>query len=536
MFILAAVFVAIYLQLSPELLRSIPQDTAATLKIGILLAVAATLIIGHLVIIQLFLRDDSRVKYEPLPVARKLLQQLSGLSNESDLLETTCATLEEVLTVKTSGWFWLSPQANDLVLTPTVCPGRLEAAPMVFARGNVMLHILGEQRKPLFHTTLAAEETYRYMAPGEKAWLERLGAAVYVPVCAGDQLTAILVVGPKQNGQPFSHIDLEFLLVVASLVAAVLQTTRVVADLQTANAALTARTQTLQKTNEEITIMGSAKNDFIAIVSHELKTPVTQVLGFADLLSSMAQDNSLDARTLSDITNNIIKACVRLGEVITQMLEMAQLDVDAVSLTYRETSLEAILKEAIAPYVVALRDRRLKLTVRGLRQVPSLLADEERLTGAFSQLVSNAIKYTPDGGRIDIAARLLPGENDQGASAEIIIADTGIGITPQQQPLIFEKFYRVGSAAQHSTSTTKFMGGGPGLGLPVARGIIEKHGGRIWVESAGYDPVQFPGSRFFVQLPLQPPAFNASAAKAAAAPEAKKDITLSPTKNPFIDV
>jgi signal transduction histidine kinase len=168
--------------------------------------------------------------------------------------------------------------------------------------------------------------------------------------------------------------------------------------------------------------------------------------------------------------------------------------------------------------------------------MPPLLADEERLAGAFSQLVSNAIKYTPDGGRIDIVARLLPGEGNESASAEVVIADTGIGIAPQQKSLIFEKFYRVGSAAQHSTSTTKFMGGGPGLGLPVARGIIEKHGGRIWVESAGYDPVKFPGSRFFIHLPLQPPAFNASAAALAPAePEVKKDVSLRPTQSPFIE-
>jgi signal transduction histidine kinase len=537
MFTLAMIFVATLLQLSPDVIKSFPHDLVATVKLGLLIAVAVILVIGNLVIVQFVVRDEDRVDYKPLLTARGLIQRLSGQSSESGLAETTCAMLEEVLTVKNSGWVWLRPEANDLALTPVVCPGRLEAPSMVFARGNVLLQILGRQRKLLFYSALAAEEQYRYMAPAEKAWLERLGAEVYVPVIVGDQLAAILAVGPKEGGRSFSRTDLEFLPMVASVAASLLHTARVVADLKTANEALTERTQALQKANEEMTTVGSAKNDFITIVSHELKTPVTQVLGFADLLSSMAQDNTLDAHTLANITQDIVKACVRLGEVITQMLEMAQLDVDAVSLNYRETNLETIFKQAIEPYVTALRDRRLKLTVRGIRQMPPLLADEERLAGAFCQLVSNAIKYTPDGGHIDIAARLLPGEGNQSASVEVVIADTGIGIAPQQQSLIFEKFYRVGSAALHSTSTTKFMGGGPGLGLPVARGIIEKHGGRIWVESAGYDPVKFPGSRFFVHLPLQPPAFNASAAApASAGPEVKKDDALRPSQSPFVDL
>jgi signal transduction histidine kinase len=537
MFTLAAIFVATFLQLSPDLLRGIPQDIVSSIKIGLLIGVALILVIGNLVIVQIFARDEDQANYNPLAVARDLVQHLNSQSDESALVETICAMLEEVLTVKDSGWLWLRPQANDLTLTPAASPSRLEAPPMVFARGNSMLQILSQQRKPLFHSTLVAEETYRHMAPSEKAWLERLRADVYVPICSGDQITAILAVGPKRDRRPFSRTDLEFLPVVASVAASRLQAARAVADLQTANAALATRIQALQKTNEEMTTMGSAKNDFISIVSHELKTPVTQVLGFADFLSSMAQDNALDAHTIADITHDIVKACLRLGEVITQMLEMAQLDVNAVSLNYHETSLEAILKQAVEPYVAAVRDRQLKLSVRGLRQVPPLLADEERLAGAFAQIVSNAIKYTPDGGRIDIAARLLPGENDQGASAEITIADTGIGIAPQQQSLIFEKFYRVGSTALHSTSTTKFMGGGPGLGLPVARGIIEKHGGRIWVESPGHDPAKFPGSRFFIHLPLQPPAFNAASnsAPVVVKPEAKKEVTFSPTQSPFIE-
>jgi signal transduction histidine kinase len=113
------------------------------------------------------------------------------------------------------------------------------------------------------------------------------------------------------------------------------------------------------------------------------------------------------------------------------------------------------------------------------------------------------------------------------------MADSGIGIDPKYHALIFDKFYRVGSAALHSTSTTKFMGGGPGLGLPVAKGVIERHGGRIWVESPGHDPEKFPGSRFHILLPVKPPAFDP---RALAQAQGKKEVTTIPGQKPFIGI
>jgi signal transduction histidine kinase len=140
------------------------------------------------------------------------------------------------------------------------------------------------------------------------------------------------------------------------------------------------------------------------------------------------------------------------------------------------------------------------LDVEGIDELPSLEGDPERLTQAFSNLINNAIKFTPDGGRIKVRGRVVRGPE---SVIEIIVADEGIGINPKDHDMIFEKFYRTGSVDLHSTGQIKFKGGGPGLGLPIARGVIEGHGGRIWVESEGYDEQSCPGSRFHVLLPLQ---------------------------------
>ncbi len=125
-----------------------------------------------------------------------------------------------------------------------------------------------------------------------------------------------------------------------------------------------------------------------------------------------------------------------------------------------------------------------------------IYADSERLYQCFHNVLINAIKYTPDNGRITLDGRTLPG------FIEITLADTGIGISPENQTLIFRKFSQAGPSL-HSSGKTKFKGGGPGLGLPITRGIIEAHGGTIWVESPGYDEVKCPGSTFHILIPTR---------------------------------
>jgi signal transduction histidine kinase len=116
---------------------------------------------------------------------------------------------------------------------------------------------------------------------------------------------------------------------------------------------------------------------------------------------------------------------------------------------------------------------------------------------AIRNILNNAVKYTPDGGQIVISGRTLPG------LIEVTISDNGIGISLEDQAVIFEKFGQLGRLDLHSSGKTKFKGGGPGLGLPIARGILEAHGVSIWVESQGYDEEECPGTTFHVLIPIR---------------------------------
>jgi len=147
------------------------------------------------------------------------------------------------------------------------------------------------------------------------------------------------------------------------------------------------------------------------------------------------------------------------------------------------------------------RDQILTITIPPL---PMVRADPNLLKKLFQHLLTNAIKYTPNGGRITVSANPHAPHNSEmpGGGVEIIVSDTGVGVDPEVSEIIFSKFYHPGDLNKHSTSKTRFKGSGAGLGLALSKGIVEAHSGRIWVESTGYDEINFPGSKFHVVLPL----------------------------------
>jgi signal transduction histidine kinase len=153
------------------------------------------------------------------------------------------------------------------------------------------------------------------------------------------------------------------------------------------------------------------------------------------------------------------------------------------------------LSEEIAAVI---QQRSQKFEVRPFPGMADLtFGDPERLMQVFRNVLTNAIKFTPDGGEIIVHGRKLPG------FTEVIVSDNGIGIDTEDVQIIFDKFVRLGNTALHSSSKTKFKGGGPGLGLHIAKGIIESHGGAIWAESGGHDETACPGSTFHILVPMR---------------------------------
>jgi len=240
-----------------------------------------------------------------------------------------------------------------------------------------------------------------------------------------------------------------------------------------------------------------AKSDFISVVSHELRTPLTLISSYSQMLQTLPALKS-DAAA-KEFLGGVSKGASRLQEIINDMVSVIRVELVSRDLKFGPVALRSIIKSIAEEQAETVQERCLTLDLHLPPDLPMINGDSKQLHSALSRIVGNAVKYTPDGGKISVSTQLKT--NGTGQFVETIVADTGVGVDLDKQKLIFDKFTTAENVALHSTSKTQFMGGGIGLGLTIAKGVIEAHNGRIWVESEGYDPDNLPGSKFFVLLP-----------------------------------
>jgi signal transduction histidine kinase len=252
----------------------------------------------------------------------------------------------------------------------------------------------------------------------------------------------------------------------------------------------------MDKVQKQMERVDRSKSTFISVAAHELKTPITLIEGYASMMEDLLRAGkgvSLDS-LLAGMTTGID----RLRAIVDDMIDVSMIDNNLLKLNFQPMQVGQMLEALVLEADDTVRKRKLIMDLRsfdGSRQW--IYVDPARMMQAVRNVINNAIKFTPDGGRISIDGRTLKG------FIEVIISDTGIGISHDDQAIIFEKFGQLGRVDLHSSGKTKFKGGGPGLGLPIARGILEAHGGSIWVESPGYDEKSLPGSTFHILIPAR---------------------------------
>ena len=375
-------------------------------------------------------------------------------------------------------------------------PGRLreESSLAVFFR---------EQFRPITQSEIDYQPPFRDLLPEERSWLSSLGMEVYVPIYTKNEWIGLLVLGPKSSGAAFTDQDLNLLSMVADQTAVALENTRLVEGLVRLNNDFRRAYSALDQANRHLERLDRTKSDFISIASHELRTPLTLISGSSQML--------LDDPTLGEnayykqLLSKIHSGTLRLHEIVDSMLDMAKIDTRALDLDTRPVSVGELINSILKDLRTASTERKQTIEIENVESLPSVGADPDALRKVFRHLIVNAIKYTPDGGKINISGKVLePNLTDlPKGGVEVVVSDTGIGIDPRYHELIFAKFYQTGELALHSSGKTKFKGGGPGLGLAIARGIVLAHHGKIWVESPGHDEINCPGSQFHVILPVR---------------------------------
>jgi signal transduction histidine kinase len=258
----------------------------------------------------------------------------------------------------------------------------------------------------------------------------------------------------------------------------------------------------LERANEEIQRVEKMKSDFLILAGHELRTPLTVVYGY---LQMMKDDPAIpgDAVTESSpmyLLNKVTEAVERLSDLIQDILNVSLIDANRLDLSREPVFVHATIQSVLQNLRNFGPRRHIEFDLGpGLRQIPVLEGDPRRLHQALGNVISNAVKFTPDGGTVHIDAEIVDD------IVHVWVRDSGVGIPRQELPRVFESFYVLEDTSRHRSSKTAFQGGGLGLGLAVAKGIVEAHNGKIWAESSGHDESHCPGSTFHILLPIGDP-------------------------------
>lgn len=232
---------------------------------------------------------------------------------------------------------------------------------------------------------------------------------------------------------------------------------------------------------EKLEQVESMRRQLIGDVSHELRTPLTTIKGSAEGLL----DGILPAS--AETYQQIYREADRLSRLVDDLQELSRVEAKAYQLDFRSVDVSSLVAATVKRLASQAEAKRIALTLSLPADLPRIRADEDRIGQVLTNLVSNAIRYTPEGGAVTISAI------QRGDEVQIAVSDTGIGIPSEHLPHVFTRFYRV------DKSRSRAAGGGSGIGLTIAKHFVEAHGGRIWVESEG----EGKGSLFSFTVPVE---------------------------------
>ena len=252
--------------------------------------------------------------------------------------------------------------------------------------------------------------------------------------------------------------------------------------------------QTFNSMAEQVRASQQSQRDFLANVSHDLKTPLTSIQGFAQAIAEGAAHDGDSVRHSAGIIRDEAQ---RMSRMVTELLDLARIESGQIVMHQQVVHLNAVLRDCADKLMLRAQQAGVKLEVEVPDDLPVITGDGDRLAQGFTNLLDNALEHTPEGGKVTVAAQSLSGSSivrrgkTWPGGVQVTVSDNGSGIPPEDLSRIFERFYQVDKSRQR--------GSGLGLGLAIVKQIVEAHHGSIHAES-----VVGIGSRFVVMLPLSP--------------------------------
>lgn len=318
--------------------------------------------------------------------------------------------------------------------------------------------------------------------------LEEMKTEIIVPVFTNDHMTAILLLGRKLSGATFTQKDIDLFQVISPQIASAIEKAKLYQESQQFNATLKIEvkkaTARLEEANKYLQELDKTKSEFMSVVSHQLRTPLTAIIGYTDMMVK-GDYGPLDPEKVK-ILREVVVASRRLSRLVDIFLNIGRIEDNRLELDLKTQQIEDILVKEIFELALSAKNKGLKLVYsRPKTKLPSVNVDADKIMDVTLNLIDNAIKYTQSGGITITSAKTADGRG-----VHIKITDTGIGIDPEEAKKLFNKFVRGNGIA-------RIQPNGSGLGLFIAKKLIEVHGGKIWVESEG----EGKGSTFQFILP-----------------------------------
>lgn len=472
------------------------------------------------------LANELRRYNQQLELLNEIARRVAKGQEISSLLATVLDQVISNLNVAGGGIFLLRHQGTDMQLAfhRDIPPPLVEALDRL-RPGEGLIGSVAISGRPRMSVDMSKDRRCAIPAAGQDGWRGFLA----VPLLAEETCLGVLFVF-ERSYRVLNRHELRLLQVVGQQVGPLVKNAQLFDELQWQNrlnqaslrelersrAALRENLQQLERHNRMLQSLEQMKSTFLALASHELRTPLTFICSGAELLQSTARDLDPPCRCALDA---IVHGSQRLRDLVDDLLEAARLEARAIYLAREDFDARPLLEALVADFQSICAQRRLTCALGDLPPRTIVRGDAHHLRRALGRLLENAVKFTPEGGwiRLDAAVRDVA-EIDAMAQRlgrfsttffsaprteaylEICIRDNGIGLAPGEEERIFDKFYAGDEDIDcHSTSRERFGGKGVGIGLTLARGLIDAHDGILWAESAGLSQ----GSSFCLLLPAQ---------------------------------
>jgi signal transduction histidine kinase len=411
------------------------------------------------------------------------------LEEKVEVLERRVAALERILRISQilTSTLQLEPLLQTIIQAATELTDTEASSIMLVDKNTGELHFEaanGSKREEVKRVTVPLEGSIagwivregkpllipdvqqdpRFYTQVDKATDFETRSILGVPLQVKGKVIGVLEALNKTGDGIFTPNDMHTLSTLAAHAAIAIENARLVTE--------------IQKAYDELSELDQLKSEFVAIASHELQTPLTIILGYASFLKEEATGAA------SEQLDIVLRSALRLRSLINDMINLRHIETGEAELELEQLSLNELVTTITAEFASLAEAKKQTISIKLASQLPMVKADRQKLHLVLANLLSNAIKFTPEGGGIQ--AEVEAKENE----VWVAVRDTGIGIAPREQERIFDRFYQV-----EPSLTRRFEG--IGLGLSIAKGMVELHGGRIWVES-----LEGMGSSFTFALPL----------------------------------